>query len=73
MTVYRLKPEDVKKGLDEIGIEPEKLDSAETQLNILQCAYLLVLKPAIKDSYELVVKGKPVAESGIDRILENIL
>lgn len=73
VTVYRLKPENVKKGFDEIGMDPKNLDTAEMQSRILQCAYFLVLKPSIAESYDLPIRGRPVAESGIDRLMKSVL
>ncbi len=71
MTAYRLKLKDVEQGFKELGTNPAELDTAEMQSHILQCAYFLVLKPAIAESYEIVIEGRP--ESGIDRLMSKIL
>jgi hypothetical protein len=73
VTAYKLNTKKVEQGFKELGTNPADLDTAEMQSHILQCAYFLVLKPAIAESYEIVIKGKPAAESGIDKLMKNIL
>ncbi len=74
VTAYLLRPKEVERGFKELGTSVTELDTAEGQANVLQCAYFLVLKPAIDDSYEVFVKNKNCSRlaSPLDRIMEPV-
>ncbi len=73
VTAYTLKPYEVEQGFGQLRMKPAELNTADMQSRMLQCAYFLVLKPSIKNSYEIFIKGRQQPESAIDRVLAGVL